>query len=308
MRDADAGALRAFRLIAELGSFTRAGDVLGVTPSALSQALRLLEERLGARLLQRTTRRVGLTDAGRELLARVTPAFGAIDAALDDVRQRGRDPAGTLRLTMPQIIVRSLLEPVLREFLAAYPRITLDLRVENRLADLVGEGLDAGIRLGELLERDMIAVPLGGTLRSAVVGSPAYFARHGRPQHPRDLAKHNCVSFRFDSGAIYRWEFARAGKWFEIAVGGNLMVNDADVALAAAFEGIALHYAVEPLVRAALADGRLESVLDAFLPPYEGFYLYYPSRLQMPPKLRVFIDFLRARVTAVSGDPTRRRA
>jgi DNA-binding transcriptional LysR family regulator len=307
MRDASAGALRAFRLIAEHGTFTRAAAVLGVTPSALSQALRQLEEHLGVRLLQRTTRRVGLSDAGRELLARVTPALGAIDAALEDVRQRGGDPAGTLRLTMPQIVVRSLLEPVLKDFLAAYPRITLDLRVENRLADLVGEGLDAGIRLGELVERDMIAVPLGGKLRSVVVGSPAYFARHGRPQHPRDLARHNCVSFRFASGAVYRWEFARAGRWFEIAAGGNLMVNDAELALQAALAGIALHYAVEPLVRAALADGRLESVLDAFLPPFEGFYLYYPTRLQMPAKLRVFIDFLRARVAALSGGSGKRR-
>jgi DNA-binding transcriptional LysR family regulator len=305
MRDTSAGALRAFRLIAEHGTFTRAAAVLGVTPSALSQALRQLEERLGARLLQRTTRRVGLTDAGRELLARVTPALGAIDAALDDMRQRGGDPAGTLRLTMPQIVVRSLLTPILEEFLAAYPRITLDLRIENRLADLVGEGLDAGIRLGELLERDMIAVPLGGKLRSVVIGAPAYFKRHGRPQHPRDLARHNCVSFRFDSGALYRWEFARAGRWFEIAVGGNLVVNDAELALEAAKQGIALYYAVEPLVRTALAEGRLETALDAFLPPFEGFYLYYPSRLQMPPKLRVFIDFLRTRVAALSGAKAR---
>jgi DNA-binding transcriptional LysR family regulator len=251
-------------------------------------------------LLQRTTRRVSVTDAGRELLARVTPALGAIDAALDDVRQRGGDPAGTLRLTMPQIVVRSVLAPVLRDFLAAYPRITIDLRIENRLADLVGEGLDAGIRLGEMIERDMIAVPLGGKLRSMVIGAPAYFVRHGRPQHPRDLARHNCVSFRFDSGALYRWEFARAGRWFEIAVGGNLMVNDAELALEAALAGIALYYAVEPMVRTAVADGRLETVLDSFLPPFEGFYLYYPSRLQMPPKLRVFIDFLRAR-GATSG-------
>jgi DNA-binding transcriptional LysR family regulator len=197
---------------------------------------------------------------------------------------------------------------MLKAFLDAYPRITLDLRVENHLADLVGQGLDAGIRLGELLERDMIAVPLGGKLRSVVIGSPAYFEHRGRPQHPRDLAQHNCVRFRFDSGTIYRWEFAKAGRWFETAVDGNLIVNDNDAAQQAALDGVALHYSVEPLVRGSLADGRLESVLDDFLPPFEGFYLYYPSRLQMPPKLRVFIDFLRARVGTLSAGSARRTA
>ena len=305
MRDTSDSALRAFRLIAEHGTFTRAAGVLGVTPSALSQTLRQLEERLGVRLLQRTTRRVGLTEAGAELLARITPAIGAIDAALEDVRQRGGEPAGILRLTVPQIVTRALLHPMLKAFLDAYPRITLDLRVENSLADLVGQSLDAGIRLGELLERDMIAVPLGGKLRSVVIGSPAYFSHHGRPQHPRDLARHNCVRFRFDSGTIYRWEFAKAGRWFETAVDGNLIVNDNDAAQQAALDGLALHYSVEPLVRGALADGRLESVLDAFLPPFEGFYLYYPSRLQMPPKLRVFIDFLRARVGTLAAGSAR---
>jgi DNA-binding transcriptional LysR family regulator len=307
LRDAGSGALRAFRLIAEHGAFTRAAAVLGVTPSALSQSVRQLEERLGVRLLQRTTRRVGLTDAGRELLARIEPALGAIDAALEDLRQRGGTPAGTLRVTVPQVAARALLQPLLAEFLATYPRIVLDLRVENTLTDLVGEGLDAGIRLGESLQRDMIAAPLGGKLRSVVVGAPAYFARHGRPQHPRDLAQHNCVRFRFASGAVYRWEFARAGRWFEMAVEGNLIVNDNDVAIGAALDGFALHNAVEPLVRGWLADGRLESVLDAYLPPYEGFYVYYPSRQQMPPKLRVLIDFLRARIGAMMVPKKRSR-
>jgi len=294
-------ALLAFARIAAHGSFTHAATELEVSPSALSQTVRALEARLGVRLLNRTTRKVGLTEAGAALLARIEPALLDIDGAVDDLRQQRERPAGTLRLTVPQVIVPALLEPHLADFLAAYPEIRLDIRVDSALNDLVGEGLDAGIRLGEKVQRDMIALQLGGAQRSVVVGSPAYFARHGMPKHPRDLQAHNCVRFRFSTtSAIYRWEFCEHGRWFEIDAEGNLVSNDSALLLRAALTGIGLVHTMEPIMRAALASGAVVSVLDEFLPPYDGFYLYYPSRAQLAPKLRVFADFMRARLNAAA--------
>jgi DNA-binding transcriptional LysR family regulator len=290
--------LRAFVLIARHGSFTRAAAELDVTASALSQTLSQLERQLGVRLLARTTRRVGLTEAGRELLARISPALETIDDAMEGVRRHADRPTGTLRVTSA---LGSFLAPVVPEFLAAYPEITLDIDVSSALVDLVARGYDAGFRLGERLEKDMVAIPMGGPMRSFVVGSPAYFKRHGRPVHPRELAQHNCVRFRFAGGGIYHWEFAhpagpKRGRWFEIAAGGNLIVNDNALALEVARSGIALAHLIGPVVQADLRSGRLESVLERWLPPYDGMYLYYPSRCQVPPKLRVFIDFLRERL------------
>jgi DNA-binding transcriptional LysR family regulator len=289
-------ALRAFMSIARHGSFTRAANELDVTASALSQMLAQFERRLGVRLLQRTTRRVGLTEAGRDFLARIAPAMDVIDGAMETARQYGERPAGNLRITTAS---GAILAPALAAFMAAYPDITLEININTALTDLVAQGYDAGIRLGERLEKDMVAVPLGGPMRSVVVGAPDYFARHGKPKHPRDLARHNCVRFRFASGGIYRWEFAhlsgaQRGRWFEIDVNGSLIVNDNALAVAAARDGVALTHLIAPAVQAGLDAGWLESVLDRWLPPYDGLYLYYPSRYQMPPKLRVFIDFLKA--------------
>ena len=295
-------ALRAFRAIAEQGSFTRAAAALDVSASALSQTLRQLEDQFGTRLLHRTTRRVGLTEAGQELLRRIVPALNELDAAMDAARQHGGRPSGLLRLTVPDAVAISLLDPLLGEFMARWPDVKLDIHVDNGLSDLIADGFDAGIRLGERLQRDMVAVPVTGPMRSVVVGAPAYLDRRGRPAHPRDLAAHNCVNFRqTSSGGIYRWEFAqrsgpRKGRWFEIAVDGSLTVNSIPLAVRAAIDGIGLATVLEPFARAAIADGRLESVLDAWLPPFDGFYLYYPSRFQVPPKLRVFIDYLRERL------------
>ncbi|RUL78322.1 LysR family transcriptional regulator [Dyella choica] len=295
----DHHALRAFLAIAEYGSFTRAAAELEVTPSALSQTMQQLEHQLGTRLLQRTTRRVGLTEAGHEMLQRIAPALSELDLALDAVRQHGDRPRGSLRLTVPKVAAQSVIEPLLGEFMARWPDVQLDIRVENNLTDLVAEGLDAGIRLGERLQRDMVAVPIGGPMRSVVVGAPAYFERRGHPKEPKELQHHNCIKHRLDSsGAIYRWEFAhrsgpQKGRWYEIAVDGSLTVNDVPLALRAAEDGIGLACVLDISARAALDAGRLESVLDPWLPPFDGFYLYYPSRFQVPPKLRVFIDFIR---------------
>ena len=302
MRDEHAAALRAFRLIARHGSFTRAAAELEVTPSALSQTLKQLEASVGVRLLHRTTRQVGLTEAGTDFLARITPALNEIDAAMEALRQHGERPAGTLRVTMPQNLLDWLIGPVLVEFLRAYPDVKLEVLCDSRLVDLVAEGFDVGIRLGERLARDVVAVPLGDKVRAVVIGSPAYFARHGRPQHPRELEQHACVRYRYvGSGAIYRWEFAHRsgasrGQWFDMDVDGPITTNEPAIGIHAALEGLALMHAVEPMVRQSIAQGHLETVLDPWLPPFDGFYLYYPSRFQVPPKLRVFIDFLRERL------------
>jgi DNA-binding transcriptional LysR family regulator len=306
-------ALRAFRAIAEHGSFTRAAAALDVTASALSQTLRQLETQLGTRLLHRTTRRVGLSEAGHELLQRIAPALNELDAAMDVLRQHGDRPAGLLRLTVPDVVATALLDPLLGEFMARWPDVRLDIHVDNGFSDLIAEGFDAGIRLGESLQRDMVAVPLDGAMRSVVVGSHDYFARHGRPKQPRDLEAHDCINFRkISNRAIYHWEFAhrsgpRKGQWFEVSVAGRLTVNNIPLGVRAAIEGAGLASVLEPFAREALADGRLESVLGDWLPPYEGFHLYYPSRFQVPPKLRVFIDFLRERRRQAGAPQATRR-
>lgn len=221
-----------------------------------------------------------------------------IDDAVDSARQHGERPAGTLRITAA---MGSILAPFVSAFVAAYPEITLEINVDSALTDLVGQGFDAGIRLGERLEKDMVAIPLGGPMRSVVAGSPDYFKRHGRPKHPQELSRHNCVRFRFASGSIYHWEFAhpagpKRGRWFEINASGNLIFNDNALAISAARDGIALAHLPAPVLQADLDAGRLETVLDRWLPPYDGLYLYYPSRFQVPPKLRAFIDFLKQRM------------
>lgn len=312
----DDQALRAFRAIAEHGSFTRAAAALDVTASALSQTLQQLERQLGTRLLQRTTRRVGLTEAGNEMLVRITPALNELDMAMDAIRQHGDRPRGTLRLTVPSVIAQSMMEPMLGEFMLRWPDVRLDIRVDDGLTDLIAEGFDAGIRLGERLQRDMVAIPIGGPMRSVVVGSPLYFKRHGYPKAPKELQNHNCIKFRLiSSGAIYRWEFAhrsgaQKGRWYEIAVDGSLTVNDISLALRAAEDGIGITNVLEVSARASLDAGLLECVLEPWLPPFEGFYLYYPSRFQVPPKLRVFIDFIRewrTRGAVVKNRPTAHR-
>jgi DNA-binding transcriptional LysR family regulator len=296
--------LRAFHTIAVHGSFTRAAEELEVSPSALSQTLRALETRLGVRLLQRTTRSVGLTEAGREFLARIAPALGEIDDAIERMQKLSGRPAGTLRITVPPVAITALIEPYIAEFLRAYPDIHVDVRMEAALTDLIDDGLDAGIRLSEKLQKDMIALPLGGPQRSLVIASPAYLKRHGTPKHPRDLQQHNCIRFRFThNGPVYRWEFAhpagtQRGRWFETDVNGNLICNDTGLMMRAVLDGVGLAHVLESQAREHLTRSRVVSVLDRWLPPYEGFFLYYPSRFQVPPKLRVFADFLQARLAA----------
>ena len=285
-------------LVADKRSFTAAAAELRVTPSAISQKVRALEERIGVRLLQRTTRNVGLTEAGARFVARLRPALAEVDAAFTAVGELRDRPAGTLRLSVSRIGYAHVIEPVLARFLARYPDVGFDLAIDDGLANIIDDGFDAGIRLGEIVEREMIAVPVSGPQRSAVVGSPAYFAARGKPRQPRDLHAHACINYRQKTrGGIYRWEFTAAGKDVEIAVDGRVTTNDAGVMVAAAIDGVGLAYVLESTVRAELADGRLVRVLDAYCPPFPGFFLYYASGALLAPKLRTLVDFLKKRPT-----------
>lgn len=290
----DLSGLTTLLVVADKRSFTGAAAELRVTPSAVSQSIDALEKRLGVRLLQRTTRSVGLTEAGARFLERLRPALegvrGAFEA-LDEVRGR---PAGTLRLTVPRLAVRAILEPVLAPFLAAYPEISLDLSVDDGLTSIVDGGFDAGIRLGEMLEKDMVAVPLTDEMRAVVVGSPAYFAAHGKPKHPRELHHHACINYRqISSRSVYRWEFTVDGRDVAMAVDGRVTTNDGDLMLRAALDGLGLAYLIETVAAESLADKRLVRVLTPYCPRFPGLYLYYLGRTQLPPKLRALIDFLK---------------
>jgi DNA-binding transcriptional LysR family regulator len=289
-------AVAAFARVAQLASFSKAAAALGVSPSALSQTIRALEARLGIRLLNRTTRRVGVTEAGALFLQRVLPALEQFTAAFSELDELRGKPTGTLRISLPRIAMTTIVLPLLRDFCGAYPQIRLELIADDRFVDLIGEGFDAGIRLGERLAQDMIAVRATREQRSTVVGSPEYFEHHPRPLQPADLHQHQCLRFRFSSGVIYRWEFGRAGQEFDMDVDGPLICNDNALMQAAAKQGIGLAHLMEDLVREDLASGKLVRVLEDWCPAFPGFYLYYPSRAQMPLKLRALIDFLAARL------------
>jgi DNA-binding transcriptional LysR family regulator len=296
MRGSDYAELRSFAAIAEHGSFARAAANLGVSASALSQTIRGLETRLGVRLLNRTTRSVAPTDAGSRLLERLQPAMAAFDAAVADVKSMAGTPSGMLRINCPRTAAIHVLGPLIGPFLHAYPDITLDIVTEEKLVDIVATRFDAGIRLGEKVEQDMVAVKLGAELEMLVVGAPGYFAAHGKPKGPRDLKAHRCLNTRWPTdGSLYRWEFERGTEELEAAVTGPLIVNEPELAVQAAVDGIGLAYLFRYQVQAALAAGKLIQVLKEWTPPFPGFYLYYPSRRQMPPALRAFVDFVAER-------------
>lgn len=286
--------VEAFLRVAERRSFRAAADDLGLSPSAISQTIRALEARVGVPLLTRTTRSVGLTEAGQRFLDHARPAFDGLTAAFEAARSFGERPAGLLRLNVPRAAIPFLLEPVLEGFSVAYPEVEIEICGEDELIDLVERGFDAGIRMGDYLEADMIGVRLTPPFRLVVAGSPAYFERYGRPETPADLRRHRCVRTRTPStGAVFRWVFEEDGQKLEIAVDGPLIVNDIEVGKAAALRGIALTFMAEPLVAQAVAEGRLEVVLANYAALSPGAYLYYPSRAQMLPKLRAFVDFIR---------------
>lgn len=289
----DPSDLSAFLAIANHRSFRAASVQLGVSASALSHALRSVEERLGVRLFNRTTRSVALTEAGERLFARVSPAFRDITDALDDLNNFRDRPAGTLRFNAAKQSSRLVLLPVVTRFMRAYPDVRVEIMTDDALVDTVAAGFDAGVRFGETIAADMIAVPLGPRHRFAVVGSPKYFKQHGKPQVPADLRDLPCVRFKFVSGAMYRWEFERGGIELDIEVDGPLTLNDQDLMVEAALDGLGLAYVFEAQVEKLLASGKLVRVLDDWCPAYPGFFLYYPSRRQLPAALRAFVDFAR---------------
>ena len=284
----------AFARVAHHASFTRAAAELGVSASALSQNMRALEARLGVRLLNRSTRKVGLTEAGLSLLRDAGPAITALNAALDRVTDAREQPAGVLRLNLSKSAADVIVMPHLADFLDAYPDVTVDLRCDNALVDLVEGGFDAGIRLGEMLAQDMVAVPLGPRQRVAAVAAPRYLQGRSAPRTPRDLAGHRCLNVWL-GGGLYRWEFSHKGRDLEMKVDGPVLSNDGDLLLDAARAGAGIALAFEALVRDDIAAGRLTPVLKTWWPEFGRFHLYYASRTHMPRKLRVFIDFMQAR-------------
>jgi DNA-binding transcriptional LysR family regulator len=289
-------AIAAFARVAHHASFTRAARELGVSPSALSQNVRSLEARLGVRLLDRSTRRVGVTEIGQRFLEEAQAGLGAIGRAVEAVTDSREAPAGLLRLNLPKSVADIAVIPHLADFAKAYPDVTVELHCENRFIDLVAMGFDAGFRLGESLANDVVAVPIGEPLRIATFASPAYLAAHGAPQTPADLLHHRCLCIRLDpERSVARWDYTVDGRYIEIEVGAAVISNDGDLLLAAAREGLGVACHMEGIVAADLAAGTLVPVLTDYWPTFGAFHLYYPSRVHMPRKLRVFIDFLRQR-------------
>lgn len=293
MKRIDPADLASFLAIATHRSFRRAAVELGVTASALSHALRAIEERLGLRLVNRTTRSVSLTEAGERLYGRIKPAFLDIADAIEDLNAFRDAPTGTLRINAAKSSTRLVLLPIVTRFLAAYPGVQVELVIDDGLVDVVSAGFDAGVRFGEIIAGDMIAIAIGPRQRSAIVGSPEFFQRHAKPIVPQDLLSMPCVRYRFVSGHFYRWEFERGGTEIEIEVPGPLALSDQDLMLEAALAGTGLAYVFEGIAERAVTEGRLVRVLEDWCPYYPGFFLYYPSRRQLPAALRAFIEFAR---------------
>jgi DNA-binding transcriptional LysR family regulator len=296
---ADYNQLRAFVAVGEALSFTRAAESLGVSPSALSQTVRSFEERVGVRLLNRTTRSVALTDAGENLFRRARPAAAELGEAVGQVRQYQERPAGAVRVHAFRSAARTYVEPILPAFARTYPDVVLDLTLDDEVVDVVAGGFDVALRIGEVIERDMVAAPLGKELRQLAVASPDYLALHGRPEHPRDLVRHRCIQWRWPGRVTpYAWEFFENGSWFEVVVSGPLIVNDKEMALRLALQGVGIAFAVEETVAEAIAARGLMPLLERWSAPFPGYFLCYPQQRQMAPALRAFIDAVRGGVGA----------
>jgi DNA-binding transcriptional LysR family regulator len=291
MARTEIGDLVAFLAVARERSFTRAAARLGLSQSALSHTIRRLVTRLGLRLLTRSTRSVAPTEAGERLLATLGPRFAEIDAELEAITALRDTPAGTVRINAGEHAVRTVIWPKLDGFLARYPDVRLEVRLDNGLADIVAEGYDAGVRLGEQVARDMIAVRIGPDWRMAVVATPAYFARRPPPRTPHDLTDHNCINLRLISyGGLYGWEFERDGQKLNVRVDGQLTFNSSVPILAAALGGHGLAYVPEDMVEPHLREGRLVRVLEAWCPAFVGYHLYYPSRRQPSPAFSAVVE------------------
>ncbi|TVO64765.1 LysR family transcriptional regulator [Denitromonas ohlonensis] len=288
-------ALVAFECVARHASFSRAAEELGVSASALSQSVRSLERRLNVRLLARTTRRVGLTEEGAAMLDGVREGLAQLGGALDTVEHSRSQPAGMVRITLPRMAFARFFLPRLAEFSARYPEVGVEFALDDHLVDLVAEGFDVGVRMGEQIAADMVALPLGRVTRLVTVAAPAYFAQRPVPDSPDALAGHECSRYRYaTSGRLSRWLFQRDGQPLEVDVSGRYIINDLAAEIDLARSGQALVQTVESMVAEDLRSGRLVPVLDAYALPLGSLYLYFPSRVNMPPRLRVFIDHFKA--------------
>lgn len=296
MRREELGDLLALLAVARESSFTRAAAKLGTSQSALSHAVRRLEDRLGVRLLTRTTRKVSLTEAGERLLETVAPAFDDISAGLARLTDMRDKPAGTVRITAPEHAASTLIWPALAPLLLDYPDLQLELHTDNRLVDIVAERFDAGVRLSETVARDMIAMRIGPDLRMAAVASPAYFRGRARPRTPHELSDHLCINIRQPtSGGLYAWEFERGGQELRIRVGGQLTFSGAGLIVEAAKAGHGIAYVMEDRVMAAIEEGSLIRVLEDWCEPFPGYHLYYPSRRQPSQAFSIVLEALRFR-------------
>lgn len=283
--------LSEFLAIARHGSFRGAARDLGVTPSAVSQALQSLERRLGLPLFHRTTRKVAPTEAGERLLARLVPAAETIASSLDELTKLTAEPSGTLRLLVQRIALTHVVEPVLPAFRAAWPHVQVEVQVDDTYAEIVSGGYDAGIRIGEYIDRDMVAVRVSRPFSWLVLGAPGYFARHGRPLAPEDIARHQCIRYRRpDIGDIYRWEFERDGQVVSIEPSGALLVNDAGLLRALAVQGLGLIYSSTLQAAEEISRGLLEPVLEAYVPARDSLFIYFPRSSRNQPKLRAFVE------------------
>ena len=289
----DLNLLRMFLAVAETASFRAAADALGVTRSAVSQGIRRLEDGLGVALVQRSTRSVRLTEAGARLHRQVVGPLRTVDAALEDAPGDG-PPRGLLRVNVSSIAERFLSGELVARFVEAHPGITLDVTVSDDPIDLVAGGFDAGVRLGEVIEQDMVAVPLTGPQRQVAVAAPAYLERNGLPRHPRELVNHRCIGWRpAPEVAAYRWEFSEDGREFEVDVGAQVTTNDLRLMLRTALAGGGISFGLEENYRQWLRSGELVALLGDYLPEFDGFYLYYPNRHNQPPKLRALVEHVR---------------
>ena len=288
----DLGELSAFAMVAEERSFTRAAARLGVSQSALSHSMRALERRLGLQLLARTTRSVSPTAAGSALLQELTPALERIELAVAETRKQRENPAGRIRLIIPRMATEMVLLPKLAEFHRKYPEVVLEVTSSNDPVDLVAGEFDAGVQIGDFIQRDMIAVPVTREMRLAVVGSPEYFQSHKVPRKPQDLKDHACIGFRFTNG-LYRWEFQKGRKVLTISPQGPVSFDDPDLVIKAVLNGLGIGTMMEKALTRLIAEGRLIQVLEDWCPSFPGYFLYYPSRRNQPAALAALIEALR---------------
>jgi DNA-binding transcriptional LysR family regulator len=286
--------LTAFVTVATRRSFRRAADELGTAPSTLSHAMRALEERMGVRLLNRTTRSVSPTQAGFELLGRLQPALATLDEALDSLAAFRGSVTGTVRINAPRLGAALLVSDILPAMSERFPDVVVDLIVEGKLVDIVAAGFDAGMRLADSIPKDMIAVPLAGPVSFICVASPAYLERFGEPGTPDELKRHRCIGHRVPGGKLYRWEFERAGQALTVETGGPVILDDEELMVDAAIKGLGIAYVASLAAKAALAEGRLRRVLAAWTPASERIAIYYPGHRAVPPALRAFLDVVKA--------------